>query len=423
MALDIRFTKPNIEALPNAATGKRDYYSDPKTKALSLRLAVTGTGSKSWLVQKRVNGRPRNFTLGSYPAVTPERAKKLAMQLLAELSTGKTPDNTRAEQAAQRLTLRDALEALLRDRDLKPNTVRQYKQCCERALKDWMDRPLTEVTRDKVAERHALISSKPGPRATNRAAYANVVMRTLRSIWNHAASAYTDQRGETMLPPNPVDRLSSTRAWNKVRRRRDFIHADQMPAWLKAVNELRSQPPRTMPNTVGDYLLFVVLTGFRRNEAARLPWSAVNLSERTITLRGTKNDSDHIVPMSDALFELLSTRRSSDPDGVFVFPSSSGGGPLVEPRNYVQLVAEESGVPFVLHDLRRTFCTAAESLDMSHYALKRLMNHKISGDVTADYIGGNVERLRKPMQAVTNLLLQPIRGSNVTLISTSQQGG
>ena len=39
-----------------------------------------------------------------------------------------------------------------------------------------------------------------------------------------------------------------------------------------------------------------------------------------------------------------------------------------------------------LHDLRRTFITAAESLDISAYAVKRLVNHKMSWDVTAGYI-------------------------------------
>jgi hypothetical protein len=68
-------------------------------------------------------------------------------------------------------------------------------------------------------------------------------------------------------------------------------------------------------------------------------------------------------------------------------------------------VIEQSGVPFALHDLRRTFCTVAEGLDLSHYALKRLLNHRMAGDVTAGYIGKNIERLRDPMQRITSYLL------------------
>ena len=50
----------------------------------------------------------------------------------------------------------------------------------------------------------------------------------------------------------------------------------------------------------------------------------------------------------------------------------------------------------------------AESLDLSHYALKRLLNHRMTGDVTAGYISRNVERLRAPIVAIFDLRFVPI---------------
>jgi integrase len=76
-------------------------------------------------------------------------------------------------------------------------------------------------------------------------------------------------------------------------------------------------------------------------------------------------------------------------------------GYLIEPRRQVQKVIQLSAVPFTLHDLRRTFITIAESIDISAYALKRLVNHKMTNDdVTAGYIISDGERLRKPMQQI-----------------------
>ncbi len=69
-------------------------------------------------------------------------------------------------------------------------------------------------------------------------------------------------------------------------------------------------------------------------------------------------------------------------------------------------VAALSGVPFTIHDLRRTFATTAEGLDLPAYSLKRLLNHKMSNDVTAGYIMLDVERLRKPMQLITDFLIE-----------------
>jgi len=62
-------------------------------------------------------------------------------------------------------------------------------------------------------------------------------------------------------------------------------------------------------------------------------------------------------------------------------------------------------VTFTLHDLRRTFITAAERLDIPAYALKRLMNHKDPNDVTDGYIIFDVERLRVPMQKITDFFM------------------
>ena len=69
-------------------------------------------------------------------------------------------------------------------------------------------------------------------------------------------------------------------------------------------------------------------------------------------------------------------------------------------------VTKQSGVTFSVHDLRRTFTTVADTLDVPHYALKRLLNHSMAADVTAGYIVSDVERLRGPMEKITNYFLK-----------------
>lgn len=60
----------------------------------------------------------------------------------------------------------------------------------------------------------------------------------------------------------------------------------------------------------------------------------------------------------------------------------------------------------MVHDLRRTFATVAESLDIPAYALKRLMNHKTQGDVTGGYLVITTERLRAPMERIEDFVLK-----------------
>ncbi len=48
----------------------------------------------------------------------------------------------------------------------------------------------------------------------------------------------------------------------------------------------------------------------------------------------------------------------------------------------------------------------AESLDIPTYALKRLPNHANGADVAAGYIVASTERLREPMQKITDFVLR-----------------
>lgn len=72
---------------------------------------------------------------------------------------------------------------------------------------------------------------------------------------------------------------------------------------------------------------------------------------------------------------------------------------------------------FTVHDLRRTFATTTESLDLPAYALKRLLNHKMNTDVTAGYIVRDVERLRKPMQRISDFLVRQMLGSVENIVA------
>ena len=407
------FTKRSIDALAAAPAGTRLYYEDARTP--SLRLAVTDRGAKSWVVQRRIGGRVTRITLGRYPDLTPENARKKAEQVVGEIAAGYDPQEQKREARAKRLTLQEAFDEFLKRRQLKPATQASYGYAIKGPLRDWLPRPMMSITKDVVAERHAKLSlTSPG--------HAASAMRTFRSIWNFAAAGYEDASGESLLGPNPVDRLSKTKAWHRLKRRDTYIREQDLPAWFDAVQALRAEPWSSTAKTVGDYLMLLLLTGLRRREGSDLMWEQIDFSARTLRVLDTKNHDDHVLPLSDFLMELLRDRATHRDGSAHVFPGASPSKPFRDPKKQLRKVIERSGVDFCLHDLRRTFCTAAESLDLSHYALKRLLNHRMTGDVTAGYIGKNIERLREPMQRITNFFLnaanQPSTSSVITFPSS-----
>jgi integrase len=110
--------------------------------------------------------------------------------------------------------------------------------------------------------------------------------------------------------------------------------------------------------------------------------------------------------MGTYLAKLIAARVKQTADSEFLFPSWGKTGRITEAHKAVAKVAEISEVPFALHDLRRTFATIAESLDISTNAVKRLLNHAVNqNDVTSGYIVTDVERLRKPMQQIEDFIL------------------
>ena len=178
-----------------------------------------------------------------------------------------------------------------------------------------------------------------------------------------------------------------------------------MPAWFEAVYDLKKPENQESFHIVADFLLVLLFTGLRRQEAAQLLWKNVDLKDRTLLIPDPKNHEPLNLPLSDFLIDLLTERKELAVNG-YVFPGRDGEGYLIEPKRQIQKVIEQSNVQFTIHDLRRTFITIADSLEISAYAIKRLVNHKMKDDVTAGYIISDIERLRGPMQRITDSLLE-----------------
>jgi len=395
--MKINFTKKIINEVAPAQPGKRAYYHD--TKVPCLTLSVTDRGSKSFLVYKKFKGKPVRFTLGRFPTLTPEQARRLALEVLNQMAAGINPHLEKKAQKTKGITLAEAFEDFLQARKtLKATTIRDYQRVMLESFSDWQKRPLLEISKDMVSKRHRKIGARSHARA-------NLAMRVLRAIFNFAAGEYEDEKGQSLILENPVNRLSHTRAWYRIERRKTVIKAHELSAWYKALKNVQTEYDGSEGNTICDFLLLILFTGLRRMEAMTLRWENIDLKAKTLTILDTKNYEQHVLPLSDFLYDLL-TKRHQHAYSEFVFPGSGKFGYIIEPRKTMTKIIEQSGIQFTLHDLRRTFITIAESLDIPAYALKRLLNHKMNFDVTAGYIISDVERLRKPMQKVTDYLLK-----------------
>ena len=313
---------------------------------------------------------------------------------------GRNPPAEKKSESLQGITLQQAFEDFIGVRkQLKARTLYDYQRIMKTVFVDWQNKAMLKISKDMVAKRHSKIGTEHGK------AHANLAMRFLRALFNFAIAQYEDGSGNSVLRENPVIRLTQTRAWYRIERRQTLIKPHELEPWFNAIMNLKNDTISQNRETIRDYLLLVLLTGLRREESASMTWDNIDLKAKTLKVTDTKNHLDHTLPLSDFLYDLLQQRKNNAINK-FVFQRANGTGYISEQRKQTAKVIKESRVSFTIHDLRRTFLTIAESLDIPAYAVKRLANHKMSNDVTAGYIVADVERLRQPMQKITDYILK-----------------
>jgi len=393
----VKLTKTIVDRLTPPASGQC-FVRDTELKGFALR--ITAAGSKSFIVEKRIKARVRRITLGRYGEITVEQARKLAQNLLGKIAFGTDPIAEKKRDVTLGTTLTQAFHEFrkTREKKLRPNTLDEYQRYMDTDFKDWQKKRITDITKNMVLTRHRLI----GQRSESA---ANHAFRFLRALFNFIQATYDDGYGHSPLHENPVNVLTQTKSWYRSERRKTVIKAYQLKDWYQAVMTLKYHDDSKMSGTVADYLLFLLFTGLRLNEAATLQWRHVDFKDQTFHIIKTKNHEPLTLPMSTAVYELLRVRYETAINE-YVFPGKDGKGYIVEPKRQIKKVIAQSQVEFTIHDLRRTFITIAESLDIGMLAIKRLVNHKTGNDVTAGYIISDVERLRAPMQKITDFILK-----------------
>lgn len=371
---------------------------DAEQPGLAIRMMPSGR--KVFVVEARVKGGTmRRVTIGPFGKVTLDQARNQAKQIAGALAQGIDPAKVKAENRRTGITLQQALDAYLDERKPKESTRADVVKCF-RQFEDWLELPILKITPAMCEDRHREMTKN----ARTSGAKANLRFRYLRAVMNHASVKHASPEGIPLLAVNPVARLSATKQWNKVKRRRTFVTPEQMPEWWRATTE--GLAGLKFADEMRDCLILSMLTGVRPGEALGLTWPGVDFEARTLTFFDTKNGSDHELPLTEWLRQLLKARSGLLHDPLYVFADSEERRPR-DLRSALERIETLTGLHVIATDLRRTFITAAEALDVGPYALKKLLNHAIdNGDVTSGYVIPTTDRLRMTMQRIEDSLLR-----------------
>jgi len=399
------FTVKALDDLEIPPQGRTTYH-DTNTIGLSIRVA--NTGRKTFIVRKKLNNKDTFSSVGHYPSTTIHQARSKARDILNVIYEGINPNNIRGDVLTkQNITLQKVFDDYcVSKHNIKSSTIKNYISIFNNYLNDWKMKPLGEISRNMVEQRHRDIGKGNG-KFDESPTRANTTMRLVRALFNYAIGQYEDSKGEPLFVHNPVIRITSQKLWFKEKIRQGVVMKYDLKKWYEGVMNLPLQDDNvyidTSAEVVRDFLIFAMFSGLRRNEVLEMKWSDIDFRNHSFTLEDTKNNESHSLPLNFKLDEVLE-RRKNDTDNPYIFQGLKPNGHLHPPKRQMARARALVGFHFTNHDLRRTFETMANRLNLSKFTLDKLVNHRNSKDITGRYIVLEIDDLREPMEKTAELL-------------------
>ncbi len=318
MAQKHKLTVSFVDKIPfETNNGGQKLYWDADLIGFGLRV---GAQSKTFIVQKEVDGRTTRTTIGRHGVFTATQAREEAIKLLGQFAKGINVNTERKVKKERGKTLGDVYKEFrkLGSKRLRPRTISGYNDFIERGhLQLWANTPMNQITKEMVRRQYAAIGAKGSPGAAHNA------MRLLNTLFNFAIV-------DNPTLNNPVAVMAQQKLWRKPVRKQTWLNERVLPFWFSALQEVSN-------DTIRDALLFLLFSGMRKNEALKLKWENVNLKHKSFCVPITKNKNPLWLPLNSELLAILERRKHLAATSPWVFAGTGikSGGHLVEPSRAI----------------------------------------------------------------------------------------
>ena len=374
------FTKALLLAINSPQKGGRDYYYDEKER--HLMLAVTSTGTKSFYLYRKIDGKPERIFIGLFPDLTIDQARNKAVELKNKIAQGVNPNTEK--QSKQGILFGDFFVNEYIEKHAKEHkkTWEYDLTCYNRFFIKFKNTELSKITVTDIRIMHDEISKTSGKFMANRS------LDILKSAYNKAVSW-------GMVNDNPA--VGITKFKEKSRDR--FINPNEFAKFFESLN--------AETNTViRDYIYISLLTGARKANVLEMKWEDINFEAKTWYIKETKNGESQTIPLVPKAIEILKNIKTHQSKNIYVFPSSSKTGHLVEPKSAWKRILERAGIDNLrLHDLRRTLGSYLAMTGASNFVIGKTLNHK-SQAATAIYARMNIDPVREAMEGAVERMFE-----------------
>lgn len=348
-----------------------------------LKLQVTASGAKSWLLRTMVGSRRREIGLGSYPEVSLSDVKIKAGRVKDDIKAGTDPVEQKKEAKLKRIASQIASQIALttfqtvaeqfidkKVREFKESSRTKQRQRLENSLVNYAypllaDLPVVEINREWVLRVIEPIWEEKNPTADR---LRNNIERILdlaevKGLRSGMNPAKWEGNLELLLPA--PGKIAKTQ------------HLKSLPveAVTSFMQELRTR------NTPGALALrLAILTASRSSEIRFAEWSEIDLEKAiwVVPAERMKAGKTHTIPLCQEAVTLLESIRPKDGNGL-VFRAVNRKR-LSE--NAMPVVIRSMGFDVTQHGFRSTFKDWARTMTNYPDEVSELALAHVNDDAT-----------------------------------------
>lgn len=371
------FTVSYLNSLPNAEKGKRYVVYDKKIPQLSVR--VTDAGTKSFLIQKRQGSSILKITLGKFPQMTIDQARKKCLEQLSSLASGKNP-NVEKRNLRKEITLGDLFKIYMeRYSKIKKISWKYDEVEIPKFLSKWFGRKISDISKTNVLKLHEEITRNNGSYQANR------LLERLKSMYNRAIEWGWDGI-------NPCNGIKKNREYKRDR----FVKPKEFPSFFEALQSEESAVAR-------NYIWLSLLTGARKSNVLAMRWEDIDFELKVWKIPQTKNGDPLNVPLTEEAITIL---KSIEQVSEWVFPSPKDiNKHFVDPKKAWHRILKKAGINDLrIHDIRRTLASYQAIAGAPLNIIGKSLGHKTSA-ATEIYARLTTDPVRSSMEKATQMML------------------
>jgi hypothetical protein len=401
-----KITKTLVDSI--TATGADHFIWDEGKGALSgFGIRVKPSGVASYLIQYRnADGATRRMVLGRVGVLTPDQARKAALDKLAEVSKGGDPSETRhqtrhamtigelcdwylTEATAGRILGRSShpIKGVKKDAQGNPvlvdgklvlvSTLAMDQSRIETHVKPLVgNKPVSWFKGDAGVQRMGQFQNDIAEGRTAKARPAHgrtgettggrgVAARTVRML--NAILAHGQRHGKGCAPVRGVRCFKDGKC-------EIFLEIPELVAFGDAMRQAAADSASRAGLAAIRGLL---LTGTRKSELCGLERNRFHPQVKGLQLADSK--SVRMRPLGDAAVEHLAEQPNSA--SPWLFPADKGDGHVTDPRPLIDKLLAMAGIKkhVTPHVFRHTFGSVATGLGYSDPIIKSLIGHAKRG--------------------------------------------